>query len=149
MYSIDIFVEKMSLYSQNSERETHKRHPMHPPLSSINPPNHHLIPTLLLHRRRPQHTHTITPPPPLPHNLTRPIKHLPRPTPRNHNTTDNIHQPNNQSPEATPLLHHRQQNRLNIELDEDTRYVGFGDLVGLRSNGVLVGFDGVGGVEHV
>ncbi len=118
---------------------------MHPPLYKSYP----LIPTLFLNRRRPQHTNAVAPSLPFTQNLASPFKHLPRPAASHHDTTNDVDQPDYQSPEAPPLLYYSQHNRFNIEFNEDAWYVGFRDLVGLGGDGVLVSLDSVCGVEHV
>lgn len=108
-----------------------------------------LIPALLLHGRRTQHAHTIAPALPLAYNLARPVEHLPCPATRHHDTTDDIDERDHEFPEASALLDNGQHNRLNIELDKDAWNIGLVDLVRLRGDGILVGFDSVRGVEDV
>lgn len=105
--------------------------------------NPHLIPAFLLDLRRSQHAHPISSPPPFTPKLQRQIIHLPRPASRDHDTTDDIDQPDNQGPESTPLLHNTQRDRLDVEFDKYSRYALLWYGVRLRGDGVLVGLDGV------
>lgn len=99
---------------------------------------------------RPQHAHALATTPLFPSpDLHAPVEHLPAPATSNHDTTDDINESDEQAEESAPLLCYGQGNRLDVELDEDAGNVVLGDLVRLRGHGVLVGLDGVGGVEYV
>lgn len=89
--------------------------------------------------------HTLrNPPPPLP-QLSNPPRKLINPPPSNNNPRHRINQPNNQPQETAPLLADKQQDRLEVVLEEDPGDVerALGDGLGLAGGGVLVGEDEV------
>lgn len=89
--------------------------------------------------------HTLRDPlPPLP-QLSNPPRKLINPPPSNNNPRHCINQPNNQSQKTAPLLANKQQDRLEVVLEEDPGDVerALGDGLGLAGGSVLVGEDEV------
>lgn len=108
---------------------------------------------LLLNRTVPsmQHAHTtLLPPLPSPQHLPPPPSQLIAPPSTHQDPTHHIDNPYTQRQQPSPLLSDRQQDRLDVKLEEYTRHGAFVDVVGLGGYGVLVCDYGVGGCgEHV
>src|SRR5690242_17705532 len=126
--------------------------------SPIHANNRFSIPALLLNLWSTKHPHSIASPPPPAPELQSEVIHLPRPATGNHDTRDDVHQPDDQRPEAAPLLHDAQRDGLDVEFHKDTGHALVGHGVRLRCHSVLVCLDcvlaeqaagggGVGGVE--
>lgn len=106
----------------------------------------HEINILLLGMLPRQHTLGPIPPSPPPlHQVNHPPRKLVNPAPSNNNPRNRVHQPNQQRQEAPALLTNKQQNRLDVILEEDPGHVErvLGDTVGLAGGGVLVREDEV------
>lgn len=78
-----------------------------------------------------------------PKNLLPPPRQLIAPPAPDQHPADHIHHPDHQPQKRHALLPHRQQNRLDVELEEDARDGAFVHGVRLRGRGVLVRDDGV------
>lgn len=93
-----------------------------------------------------QHAHTaLIPFLPPPQDLPPPPNQLIAPPATDQNPTHNIHNPNTQRQQATPLLPDSQKDRLDVEFEKDAGHGAFVDVVGLGRDGVLVCDDCVGG----
>lgn len=123
---------------------------MHPP--SLPPSLPHSL-LILLNRPIPsmQHTHTaLLPLLPATQHLPPPPNQLIAPPTTHQDPTYDIHNPDTQRQQASPLLPDSQQDRLDVEFEEDARHRAFIDVVGLGGDCVLVCDDCVGGCgEHV
>ena len=93
-----------------------------------------------------QNAKTARPPPLPPIELFRPLANLKQPAARHQHARNNIHQPNEQRGQTTPLLGNRQQDGLDVEFHENARHVVLRDRVALLRDGVLVREDGVSAV---
>lgn len=87
-----------------------------------------------------QNTLRLPSPPSLPENLTKPPRHLIKPTPCHKNPGDGIDQPNQQTQETAPLLRDEEQDRFDLIPEEYPGYIHgvFGNAARLAGCGVLV-----------
>lgn len=91
-----------------------------------------------------QNTLATTAPPSLAHHFSEPLAESEPPVSSNQHTRKHVNELHDKGQESVAVLIHRQQDRFNVVLNEDTGDTILGNGHTLFGDGILVGKDGAG-----